>query len=95
MYPELSVQPDQYVEAGETVTVLGRIAGRTAPGVAFEEPFVHVWTVRHGRAVAFREFFDTAKMNSILEASSGASAQSDAVVPGQSSRSESRSVPRR
>ena len=94
MYPELSVQPERFVEAGDTVTVLGRIAGRTTAGVEFDEPFVHVWTMRHGRALAFREFFDTAKMNSILEASGDAAAP-DAAVPGQASRQGSTSTSRR
>ncbi len=89
VYPELSVQPERYVESGDTVSVLGRISGRTTAGVAFEEPFVHVWTMRDGRAVAFRDFFDTAKMNSILEQQGAGAA-----VPGQASRTGTASTSR-
>jgi ketosteroid isomerase-like protein len=78
-YAELAVTPEQFVESGDTVTVLGRLVGRARNGTAFDEPFVHVWTVRNGRSVAFREFFDTARVNTIL---AGAAAE----VPGQASR---------
>jgi len=91
LFAELTVQPDQYVEAGDTVTVLGRLVGRTQAGVAFEEPIVHVWTVRNGRSVAFQEFTDTARMNSILGV---AAAAADVGVPGQARRAESASESR-
>jgi uncharacterized protein len=65
-YAELSVMPAQFVEQGETVVVIGELRGRSHSGVSFELPFVHLWTVRSGKAVDFKEFFDTAKMNAYL-----------------------------
>jgi ketosteroid isomerase-like protein len=65
-YAELSVTAEQFVEQGDTVVAIGELRGRSQSGVSFELPFVHVWTVRDGKAVAFTEFFDTVKMNSYL-----------------------------
>ena len=65
-YAELAVSPDQYVEQGDAVVAIGTLRGRSQSGVNFTLPFVHVWTVRDGKAVHFQEFFDTVKMNSYL-----------------------------
>lgn len=72
-YAELHVDPDQYLEQGETVAVLGHLRGRTAAGNEFNTPFVHVWRVVDGKATSFTEHFDTAKMNAALGAGVGAS----------------------
>jgi uncharacterized protein len=43
------------------VVVLGRYRGRAkGSGKPLDVPFVHVWTVRGGRATRFRQFLDTA-----------------------------------
>lgn len=65
-YAELSVVPDQYVEQGHAVVAIGVLRGRSQSGVSFELPFVHVWSVRAGKAVHFQEFVDTVKMNAYL-----------------------------
>lgn len=72
-YSELHVEPDQYLEQGETVVVLGHLRGRTAVGADFDAPFVHVWRIVDGKATGFTEHFDTAKMNAVLGADVGAS----------------------
>jgi uncharacterized protein len=65
-FAELNVQPQTFLDAGGTVVVLGRLSGRTAADRPFDLPFVHVWTLRNGKATSFTENFDTARMNEAL-----------------------------
>jgi|tagenome__1003787_1003787.scaffolds.fasta_scaffold20816595_1 ketosteroid isomerase-like protein len=59
-FAELNVQPQRYIEAGDTVVVPGRHRGRTQAGKAFDVPFVHLWTLRNGKVSAFTEVMDSA-----------------------------------
>ena len=59
-FAELSVQPETFTDAGDTVVVQGTHRGRTAIGNTFEVPWVHVWTWRDGKATGFTEYMDTA-----------------------------------
>jgi ketosteroid isomerase-like protein len=65
---ELRVQPEEYLDAGDAVVVLGTHHGRGHNDVEFDAGFVHVWNVRDGKAVRFRETIDTAKMLPALDA---------------------------
>lgn len=60
-WEEFVVTPEEFVESGEQVVVLGRYRG-VARGTRkpLDVPFVHVWTFRDGLAVRFRQFLDTA-----------------------------------
>jgi ketosteroid isomerase-like protein len=60
-WDEFSAAPDEFLEAGEQVVVLGRYRG-VAKGTAkvLDVPFVHVWTLQDEKAVTFRQFLDTA-----------------------------------
>jgi uncharacterized protein len=60
-WSEFSAVPDEFLDAGEQVVALGRYRG-TAKGTGklLDVPFVHVWTLRGGRATRFRQFLDTA-----------------------------------
>ena len=52
--------PDTYLDAGETIVVLGRYVGRAREsGKPLDVPFVHVWEFADGRAVVFRQYTDT------------------------------------
>jgi hypothetical protein len=52
--------PDEFVDGGGTVVVLGRYAGTyKATGRTFRAPFAHVWKVRDGRAVSYVQYTDT------------------------------------
>jgi uncharacterized protein len=60
-WDEFSVLPDEFLDAGTEVVVLGRYRGRAkGTGKRLDVPFVHVWTWRDGTAVRFRQFLDTA-----------------------------------
>ena len=60
-WDEFHAVPDEFLEAGESIVVLGRYTG-VAKGTAkpLDVPYLHVWTFRDGKAVRFRQFLDTA-----------------------------------
>lgn len=56
-----TADPDEFLDAGDQVVVLGRYRGTAkSSGKALDVPFVHVWTLREARATRFRQFLDTA-----------------------------------
>jgi uncharacterized protein len=66
-WTDLHVDPEQFIDGGETIVVIGKLRATGANG-ALEQPFVHVWTMRDGKAGTFVEFGDTARINQILGA---------------------------
>jgi len=59
-WSEFSATPDQFLDAGSEIVVLGRYRGvGKETGKRLDVPFVHVWTVENGKAVRFRQFLDT------------------------------------
>ena len=60
-WDDFGAEPDELLDAGETVVVLGRYTGRAKrTGKPLDVPFAHVWTFRDGKAVLFRQYLDTA-----------------------------------
>jgi uncharacterized protein len=60
-WDEFSADPDEFIDAGDEVVVLGRYRGvAKGTGKRLDVPFVHVWALRDGKAVRFRQFLDTA-----------------------------------
>ena len=60
-WQEFEVEPEQFLDAGEEVVVIGRYRGMAKEtGRHLDVPFVHVWTFRDALAVRFRQFLDTA-----------------------------------
>jgi ketosteroid isomerase-like protein len=56
-------QPTEFIDAGDTVVALGRYSGTyKATGRSMDAAFAHVWTLRDGRVVRFRQYMDTRKM---------------------------------
>ena len=56
-----TAEPDEFLDAGTEIVVLGRyraLAKQT--GKKLDVPFVHIWSIREGKAVRFRQFLDTA-----------------------------------
>lgn len=52
--------PEEYLDAGETIVVLGRYRGGfRATGSALDAQMAHVWRVRDGKAAAFQQYVDT------------------------------------
>ncbi len=53
--------PKEFLDAGDRVVVLGHLQGRgKASGGTLDAPYAHVWTLRDGKAVHFRNYMDTA-----------------------------------
>lgn len=72
-WDEFSAEPEELLDAGREVVVLGRYrAVGKATGRRLDVPFVHVWTLRAGKAVRFRQFLDTAGWNEALGGASPA-----------------------
>jgi ketosteroid isomerase-like protein len=59
--------PDDFIDAGDMIVVLGRLRGRArATGKEFEEHFAHVWTLSDGMPSRCRSYFDTAPIMAAL-----------------------------
>jgi uncharacterized protein len=59
--------PDEYMDAGDAIVVLGRLRGRAiATGAEFEVHFAHAWTLSDGVPARCRSYFDTAPILSAL-----------------------------
>ena len=62
-----SAVPHEFVTQGDTVVSLGQYSGKyNATGKSFSAPFAHVWDIRNGKVVRFRQFTDTAVVQSAL-----------------------------
>lgn len=69
-----SAVPDEFLDAGGEVVVLGRYRGiARQTGRELDVPFVHIWSLRDGRAWRFRQFLDTAGWVEALSADPGRS----------------------
>ena len=80
-YTELRVEPERYVDGGDTVLALGRHRGRTTSGNAFDVPWMHLWSFRDGKVVEFTEMFDTAPMAVALgEVADNRSAEAETIL---------------
>ena len=59
--------PDDFIEAGDLIVVLGRLRGRAkATGEEYEVGFAHVWTLSDGMPSRCRSYFDTAAVMAVL-----------------------------
>jgi uncharacterized protein len=71
-WAEFAARPDELIDGGDEVVVLGRYLGiGKATGRRLDVPFVHVWSLRDGKAWRFRQFLDT---HGWMEALQGAAA---------------------
>ena len=62
-----SVNPEEYLDAGDEVVSLGRYRGRgVQSGAELDLPFAHAWTVRGDKVTRFRQYVDTQKFNEML-----------------------------
>lgn len=60
-FRELSVEPHEFIEAGDVVAVPARLRGSGAGG-SFDSETLHLYRMRDGKAVWLREFPDTARV---------------------------------
>jgi ketosteroid isomerase-like protein len=59
-FESFSSQPDEFVEEGDTVVVLGHTEARTKTGNDLKVPFVHVWRLDGGKVKRGQILTDTA-----------------------------------
>ena len=65
-FEDFRADPEQFIDAGEHVVVVGRFRGRSKSAVTLDAPFVHVWTVGDGYLQRMRAFTDTALLTRAL-----------------------------
>ncbi|MDQ3605854.1 MAG: nuclear transport factor 2 family protein [Gemmatimonadota bacterium] len=62
-WQDYRVETDEFIDGGERVVVLGTESGTwPATGKSFRAAFAHVWTMRSGKAIEFRDYLDSAKV---------------------------------
>lgn len=62
-----TLNPERYIESGDTVVVLGRYSGKgNAGGKPLDAAFAHVWNLENGKLKQFGHYADTAKMNEAM-----------------------------
>ncbi len=66
VFAELRLEPQEFVESGDRLVVLGTHHMRAPGGTTGTIRFVHSWTVVDGKAIRFEEFYDTAEVNRLL-----------------------------
>ena len=52
-FEEFTAEPQQFIDAGDHLVVVGRFRGRSKSGQQLDAAFAHVWTMRNGKARAF------------------------------------------
>jgi uncharacterized protein len=63
-----SAVPHEFVVQGDTVVSLGQYGGTyKMTGKRFSAPFAHVWNLRNGKVVRFRQYTDTAVVQDALK----------------------------
>lgn len=67
-WDEFKIVPDEFVDAGDTVVVLGRLEARAKEtGKDVKSPFVHVWRMTDGKAQRVQLLSDTALVAEALK----------------------------
>jgi uncharacterized protein len=62
-WDDFQAVPEEFLDAGDRVVVLGRFRGRgKATGRILDAPYAHVWTLRDSKVVHHRNYPDTANL---------------------------------
>jgi ketosteroid isomerase-like protein len=61
VYPDFRVEPERFLDVGDDVVVIGTARGTAASGVQAQWRQGYIWTIKSGKAVAFRWFNDPAE----------------------------------
>jgi uncharacterized protein len=64
-WDSFQAQPDEFIEQGDTVVVLGHIEG-TTNGKNVKAPFVHIWRMQDGKAKRVQALTDTLEVGRAL-----------------------------
>jgi uncharacterized protein len=61
-------EPREFFEDGDTVIVVGRTRARVKTGGVFDSDWTHLFTLKNGKLLRFREFYDTKSIADALAA---------------------------
>lgn len=59
-FDPFSVDPERFVDGGNTVVAIGAFHATTRENERIESPFAHVWELEDGEVVRFTNYTDTA-----------------------------------
>jgi ketosteroid isomerase-like protein len=72
---DFAVTPEEFFASGDTVATVTRYSGTgKATGKRLDLPVVHVWDVRDGKVVRFRQYADTVKFGEVVPAEAATTA---------------------
>jgi uncharacterized protein len=57
-FDDFRAEPEQFIDAGEHVVVVGRFRGIAKSGAILDAPFVHVYRMRNGKTVHFQNYVE-------------------------------------
>ena len=57
-FDDFRAEPEQFIDAGEHVVVVGRFRGTATGGVTLDAPFVHINRMRNGKVIGFQNFVE-------------------------------------
>ena len=58
IFEEFRAIPEQFIDAGEHVVVVGRFQGKAKSGATLDAPFVHVQRMRNGKITKFENYVE-------------------------------------
>jgi uncharacterized protein len=62
-----AIVPERFLDAGDTIVMEGRYGGTyKSTGRKTNAQVVHVWVVRDGKLIEFRQYTDTAELRDVL-----------------------------
>lgn len=59
-FTQFHATAEEYLDAGDSVIVLGKYSGSSKAGRKFEAPFAHIFSIKASKIVSFRQYTDTA-----------------------------------
>jgi len=66
-FDDWHVLPEEFFAIDDNVIVTGRYAGIVkSTRNKIDAPFVHIWTIKNGKATRMRQFTDTAKFHEVI-----------------------------
>ena len=66
-FKEFHATPEEFLDEGDNVIVLGKYHGIGSGDKKFQSPFVHVYTIRDKKIIKFRQYTDTIKIQDVLK----------------------------
>jgi ketosteroid isomerase-like protein len=59
-FDEFAAEPEEFIDAGESVAVVGSFRGKAKSGRQLQARFVHAWRLRDGKLVSFENLVEAA-----------------------------------